>query len=396
MTPDEARAVAALTGRALAGLAGGTATTADALRRRLRGLRPADAPPRPGLPATVVGTVGSTADLVVGAVSATAQVVALGLPVAGAAAGAVTAAVVQGDASLRDGRAAGPVAVLAATAGHHPAVRDGALEIPLAVRQGGRDVAPGPAAIRAAFPDAAPLVAVWVHGLGETDRSWARGRGADRPVPFPRRLAADTGATPVLVRYNTGLRIEDNGARLADLLERTVADWPVPVTDLLVVGHSMGGLVAHAALRSGRASGLEWTRRVRLVVSLGSPHRGAPLARAARPAAGVLARLPETTPLSGALTGLSHGIHDLARGARRDPAPDAHHLLVAATVGGSAGGPLGSTVGDLLVPRPSAHDASGEPLTAARVTVARTHHQGLMSNDVVYAHLLRSAHAALG
>ncbi|GAA1810448.1 hypothetical protein [Nostocoides veronense] len=38
------------------------------------------------------------------------------------------------------------------------------------------------------------------------------------------------GLTPVLVRYNSGLRISDNGAALGALLADLVAGWPVPLT----------------------------------------------------------------------------------------------------------------------------------------------------------------------
>ena len=40
------------------------------------------------------------------------------------------------------------------------------------------------------------------------------------------------GWTPVYVRYNTGRRISENGRSLAELLEETVADWPVDVEEI--------------------------------------------------------------------------------------------------------------------------------------------------------------------
>jgi pimeloyl-ACP methyl ester carboxylesterase len=47
-------------------------------------------------------------------------------------------------------------------------------------------------------------------------------------------------------------RIADNGNELVGLLDELVAGWPVPVTEIVLIGHSMGGLVARsAALQAG-------------------------------------------------------------------------------------------------------------------------------------------------
>src|SRR3954452_9999319 len=109
---------------------------------------------------------------------------------------------------------------------------------------------------------------VFVHGLCETDEAWRLG---SRP-PYVARLHEELGYTPLYLRYNTGLRIPDNGRRLSALLEEVVRDWPVPVDEIALVGHSMGGLVPRSACNCGGA----WTRSVRHVFCLGTPHLGAP------------------------------------------------------------------------------------------------------------------------
>src|SRR3954454_1007303 len=85
-----------------------------------------------------------------------------------------------------------------------------------------------------------PDIAVFVHGLGETEYAWGRRN-------YGERLTEDLGYTPVFVRYNTGRHISENGASLAALLDDLVADWPVEVRRIAIVGHSMGGLVARSA-----------------------------------------------------------------------------------------------------------------------------------------------------
>src|SRR5207237_1064327 len=80
----------------------------------------------------------------------------------------------------------------------------------------------------------------FIHGLCETDDAWGLGS-----LPsYGSRLRSDLGYTPLYLRYNSGLHISDNGRRLAALLEETVESWPVPVEEIALVGHSMGGLGA--------------------------------------------------------------------------------------------------------------------------------------------------------
>ena len=49
-----------------------------------------------------------------------------------------------------------------------------------------------------------------------------------------------------------------------------------------VIGHSMGGLVARSAIHHGTRAGHAWRGQLRKLFSLGTPHHGAPLERAAQ------------------------------------------------------------------------------------------------------------------
>ncbi|HEY0191962.1 MAG TPA: hypothetical protein VGC42_12670 [Kofleriaceae bacterium] len=114
---------------------------------------------------------------------------------------------------------------------------------------------------------------VLVHGSSMTDRHWLQG-GHDHGAA----LARDLGYTPIYVQYNSGLHISTNGRVLADQLEQLVAGWPVPIDELVLLCHSMGGLVARSACHAGAAHA--WRARLRALITLGSPHHGAPLERA--------------------------------------------------------------------------------------------------------------------
>lgn len=116
-------------------------------------------------------------------------------------------------------------------------------------------------------------VVVLVHGSSMNDAQWNR-NGHDHGAA----LAKDLGFTPVYAHYNSGLHVSTNGKELSTQLEKLVAEWPVPVDELVIIGHSMGGLVARAACHAGVDAA--WRRKLRALISLGTPHHGSPLERA--------------------------------------------------------------------------------------------------------------------
>jgi len=259
-------------------------------------------------------------------------------------------------------------------------LRGDALEPPLAT----------PMTLRA-DGDPMPRLAVFVHGLFETEHAWRYGGGRT----YGERLE---GYTPVWVRYNTGRHISENGRSLSEALEELVTDWPVQVEQIALIGHSMGGLVARSACHAGGA----WVRRVTHVVSLGSPHTGAPLESALHHAAAALGAVPETRPLSRLLRRRSSGIRDLRRGSLvdedwrgRDPdalraaacrevplLDGAVHCFVAATVTRDARHPVARLVGDWLVLDASACHRAQEALH-----VGGAHHLALLNHPAVYERL---------
>jgi pimeloyl-ACP methyl ester carboxylesterase len=176
------------------------------------------------------------------------------------------------------------------------------------------------------------------------------------------------------LRYNTGLHISDNGRRLSQLLDRVFVEWPVEVQEIALIGHSMGGLVARSACHYGHRDEAAWTRAVRHVFCLGTPHMGAPLERAANAAGHALARLPETRPIAKLVNGRSVGIKDLRFGScveedwcdcdpdefLRDRCTEvpflegATYYFVGASLARDPDGLAARLVGDLLVQFPSA------------------------------------------
>jgi pimeloyl-ACP methyl ester carboxylesterase len=268
------------------------------------------------------------------------------------------------------------------------------LAIEMAVRRRGRDVPLVREHLEAAFPDATGDLVVFLHGLGENDDSW-NVRREQNGGSYGSRLAVESGWTPVFLRANTGLPVAENGVALAGLMDRLVAAWPAPVRRIALVGHSMGGLVMRAACAVVTDAETQWNTLVTNVVTLGTPHLGAPLERTVHFGARVLGALPESAPFGRILEYRSVGILDLRQGLAADvqQLPNARYHLVAATLAHSQRHPVSEVLGDLLVRYPSAVGRSRrgrEMFPGADVLhVPGTDHFGLLNHPDVHTALRR-------
>lgn len=148
------------------------------------------------------------------------------------------------------------------------------LAIEARLRHAGRRLTLEREPLRKALPHAGRKVLVLAHGSCMNDLEWRR-RGHEHGEA----LARDLGYTPVYLHYNTGLHVSTNGAAFAALLEQLAAAWPEPLDEIVILAHSLGGLVSRSACHAGELAGHAWRRALRALVCLGSPHHGAPLER---------------------------------------------------------------------------------------------------------------------
>jgi pimeloyl-ACP methyl ester carboxylesterase len=215
----------------------------------------------------------------------------------------------------------------------------------------------------------ASKVVVLVHGLCMHDQQWRRD-GHDHGAA----LARDLGHEPVYLHYNTGRHVSTNGRALAELLEHLVKEWPVDIEELVIIGHSMGGLVARSADWHAREAGHRWPSKLRSLVFLGVPHHGAPLERGGHWIDQLLGATPYTVPFTRLGRIRSAGITDLRHGSLLDedwegkdrfahgrdtrrpvPLPGGVKCYAIAATSGKSTGNLGDRVlGDGLVPVASA------------------------------------------
>ena len=301
------------------------------------------------------------------------------------------------------------LAVLNGLVGDHLARSRNGLETPMAFVQHGEPLTLDTESLARAFPAASSRVVVLVHGLMNTEAIWAFPDGSD----YGTLLARDAGFTPVYLRYNTGLPIVDNGATLARLLDELVEAYPVPIDDLLLVGHSMGGLVLRSACHEAVAHERAFLRRVHRAIYVGTPHLGAPTERLGRVVSSVLLAINDPyTRLIGDIANLrSAGLQDLGDadlrhedrerrtvGLRladwRHPVPllpqVKHHLIAGALTDAPW---LRTFFGDSIVPVPSALASSMAPGTHVTRIFAGLTHIALAHDPEVYAQILAWAEA---
>ncbi len=286
--------------------------------------------------------------------------------------------------------------------GDHLYRRGNGLAIDMAFYHQGRRLTLTSDALRAAHPDATSRVAVFVHGLGCNEGTWlyADPDAPGVPTSYGQQLQRDLGYTPFYLRYNTGLAIADNGARLATLLGALWVAYPAPIEDIVLVGHSMGGLTLRVACHLAAEQAAPWLPALRHVIYLGTPHDGALLARLGGYTVTTLHAIPDpVTRMVGDVLDLSsQGIKDLARGAAAagQPLPwhsDAEHHLVAATLASDADGSLAALIGDGLVSLPAAHAAShiqGDTEYIAHIHTRHLPGRGhlrLVNDPAVYEHI---------
>ena len=353
----------------------------------------------PGLAPLAKGLTGGVARLVYRGVGGAFRLTGQGI-----GAGAALVGAEPDDKPLSRGRTIA-LAALNGVVGDHLADTGNPLALSMRFRRDGRPFALDAHALAEAYPEATGKLVVLAHGLCMSDLQWTR-QNHDHGAA----LAHDLGLTPVYLSYNSGLHVSVNGRAFAEALEALIAAWPVKIEDLVIVGHSMGGLVARSACVHAEAAGHAWRGRLKKLVFVGTPHHGAPLERIGNWVDVVIGKTPYAAAFARLGKMRSAGVTDLRFGAivdedwqgrdrfAREPDPRRPMSLpegvacyaIAATTAASPGDLKGLLIGDGLVPVMSALGRHKEPardlhFAPERQWVAfQTGHLDLLSRRDVY------------
>ncbi|QBB70600.1 alpha/beta fold hydrolase [Pseudolysobacter antarcticus] len=300
------------------------------------------------------------------------------------------------------GWAANTISALNGMFGDYLLRRGNGLAIGMAFYSGNQPLQLSSQAISHAYPQAGNRICVFVHGLACSENIWSWREAKDHfdkktavDVSYGSLLQAELGYTPFYLRYNSGLPIAKNGTDLSTLLTALLANYPCAVDEIVLIGHSMGGLVLRAACQQTNAEPPPWLEKVSRVFYLGTPHSGADLERLVHATARTLHAVPNpiTRLIGDILDTRSQGVKDLRRGApladekisRVAWLPTAQHYFMMGTITDDPSHPVSRLLGDALVrvPRESAATNAMYDVSHSRV-FAGVHHLALAHDREVY------------
>ncbi|MBT9493269.1 MAG: alpha/beta hydrolase [Paucibacter sp.] len=256
-------------------------------------------------------------------------------------------------------------------------------------------------------------VLLLIHGLCMNDLQWQT-EHKHQVVDHGQALAAALGYCPVYLRYNSGLHTSQNGRELAAQLDLLAQHWPVPLEEISIVAHSMGGLLTRSACHIAAEKGQAWLPLLKNIIFLGTPHHGAPLERAGNWIDVLLGSTPYTAPLAKLGQLRSAGITDLRHGHVRDEdwqgdnrfhrMPDQRLITplpagvrcfaIAASMAAKRGALANRLIGDGLVPLHSALGEHTDPrrdlgfAKSEQLVCYRMNHMELLSSPVLTQQML--------
>ncbi|MBM7841812.1 esterase/lipase family protein [Herpetosiphon giganteus] len=153
-------------------------------------------------------------------------------------------------------------------ASHNP------LQTSMSLRVAGKPLDLEQSALQTAIEQPQLRILLYLHGVCMHEQQLKQ-HGHDHGLA----AAAALGYSPIHGRYNTGLPIASNGQQLSQLLEQLLANWPVPVAEVVILGYSMGGLVARSACYYAQQLGHTWPQKLSKLIFLATPHHGSAVER---------------------------------------------------------------------------------------------------------------------
>ncbi|MFK7936121.1 MAG: esterase/lipase family protein [Saprospiraceae bacterium] len=199
--------------------------------------------------------------------------------------------------------------VLNGVIGDYLAEQDNPLRISMEFRAQGKSIRLNSSGIQNAYPNLTNKVLLLIHGSSMSDLQWTQQEHNHGTL-----LAEEFGFTPVYLHYNSGQHVSTNGQKLADQLEQFINAYPIPLEEITILAHSMGGLVTRSAVHYAQQQQRSWTQRLKKMIFLGTPHHGAPLEQMGNYLDVILNNIPYVKPFARLAKIRSAGVTDLRYG----------------------------------------------------------------------------------
>lgn len=156
---------------------------------------------------------------------------------------------------------------------------------------------------------------IMVHGLMNDETIWCSD-AEDKVEWLGTFLENQKKAGILYIRYNTGRHISENGHDLSALIQKVADLYQNEISEIILVAHSMGGLVSRSAGHYAGVLNHNWVKKLKKVFLIGVPNDGSYLARIAYMTQYFLRKMDPTKnhDYAGLFEIRSNGIKDLSFG----------------------------------------------------------------------------------
>ena len=186
--------------------------------------------------------------------------------------------------------------------------KENPLAIPMQLRRDSRPILMGAPTLFESIQQSNKKIVLMVHGSCMNDLQWNR-QGHNHGTALENNFEL----FPIFLHYNTGRHISENGRELANLLEAFVKHLPWSI-ELIIIAHSMGGLVSRSACYYGDLAQHTWLNHLKKLIFLGTPHHGALLEKSGNWVDILLEANPYSAPFAKLGKLRSSGLTDLRYG----------------------------------------------------------------------------------
>jgi pimeloyl-ACP methyl ester carboxylesterase len=201
------------------------------------------------------------------------------------------------------------LSVLNGVIGDHLEEKENPLKIDMQFRYQSKAIQIDNESLKETYPKINGKILLMIHGSCMSDIQWNRKNHNHGEI-----LSEKLDKTPIYLNYNSGKHISTNGKELNKNLQKLIENWPVPVEEIVIIAHSMGGLLTRSVLYYAGQNENNWTKHLKKVAFLGTPHHGSHVERMGNYLDLILESVPYLKPFARLGKIRSAGVTDLRYG----------------------------------------------------------------------------------